>query len=55
MKKLFYFICGLIIILSIIGWSVTNGWLYEIPSLFVIFAYIIGYFTYKEFTKDEGN
>jgi hypothetical protein len=51
MKNL-YFLLGLIIIISIIGCSAQSGWLNKTPSsLFIIFAYIIGYFTHKESIK----
>jgi hypothetical protein len=50
MKNL-YFLLGLIIIISIIGCSAQSGWLNKTPSLFIIFAYIIGYLTHKESIK----
>lgn len=53
-NSLFYFVCGLILTISMIG---NGGWgddfLHKTPSLYVIAGYLIGYFTRRTFDRDN--
>jgi hypothetical protein len=53
-NSLFYFVCGLVLTISLIGNGVSgDDLLYKVPSLYVIAGYLVGYFTRRTFDKDN--